>query len=255
MYPVVSVVSELHRAIKKGVFLSSVPQGAIPAAVLFDMDGTLVDSEHLWLAAELEVMSDLGATWTSADQEHCLGGPLERVADYMIERSGTSVSSHEVGQRLLGAIERRLRSEPVSWRPGALELLRECRSIGVPTALVTASWAVLVQALADRMHDEVGQPPFDVVVAGDDITNSKPHPEPYETAARLLHVSPAQALAIEDSPTGVRSAVAAGCVVVAVPHIATIGAAIGAHVVTNTLRDRSLSDLWNLAHTGGSLDL
>ncbi len=231
----------------------SVSPGAIPAAVLFDMDGTLVDSEHLWLAAEIEVMADLGTAWTSADQEHCLGGPLERVSDYMVERSATSLSSPEVGQRLLAAIENRMRSEPLAWRPGALDLLRECRSLRVPTALVTASWGVLVEALAERMRDEVGEAPFDAVVAGDDITNSKPHPEPYETAARLLDVTPAQALAIEDSPTGVRSAVAAGCVVVAVPHIATIDASSGAHLVTDSLRGRSLLELWHLASSDGTV--
>ena len=235
--------------------MSRVSQGAIPAAVLFDMDGTLVESEHLWLAAEIEVMAELGATWTSADQEHCLGGPLERVTDYMVERSGAPLSSLEVRQRLLTAIERRMRCEPLAWRPGALALLRECRNLGVPTALVTASWAVLVQALADRMHDAVGGAPFDVVVAGDDIANSKPHPEPYETAAGLLQVTPAHALAIEDSPTGVRSAVAAGCVVVAVPHITTIDASIGAHFVTNTLREMNLSDLWTRALSGGGVKL
>ncbi len=70
---------------------------SLPAAVLFDMDGTLIDSEGLWLDAEIAVMAGLGSTWSEADQEHCLGGPLERVADYMIERSGAS--RHDGGRR------------------------------------------------------------------------------------------------------------------------------------------------------------
>ena len=220
---------------------------ALPAAVLFDMDGTLVDSEHLWLASEIDVMHSLGSDWSEDDQAHCLGGPLERVAEHMAQRSGTTTSPDEVGRLLLATIETRMRTEPLNWRPGALELLRECRVLGIPTALVTASWDVLVQALAERMRVDVGVEPFDAVVAGDHIRNSKPHPEPYQTAARLLGVPPHRCLAIEDSPTGVGSAVAAGCVVVAVPDIAPIDPAAGAALIASTLEGRRLGELWGCA--------
>jgi len=221
-----------------------------PAAVLFDMDGTLVDSEHLWLDSEIQVMRSLDAEWTAMDQAHCLGGPLERVAEYMARRSGTAMSVADLGQLLLDTIEHKMRTEPLQWRPGALELLRNCRDEGIPTALVTASWDVLVQALAERMHVDVGCKPFDVTVAGDHIRNSKPHPEPYETAARLLGVVPGECLAIEDSPTGVRSAVAAGCVVVAVPHIAPIDPAEEAALIVSTLHGWHISELWRRALGG-----
>lgn len=221
--------------------------GSQPAAVLFDMDGTLVDSEHLWLESEIDVMRSLGADWSERDQAHCLGGPLERVAAYMAERSRTDTSPEDVGRLLLGSIECKMRTEPLHWRPGALDLLRECRSLGIPTALVTASWEVLVLALAARMRIDVGSEPFDVIVAGDHITNSKPHPEPYESAARQLGVSPDRCMAIEDSPTGVGSAVAAGCVVVAVPHIAPIDPQAGAALIAATLEGRGLLELWERA--------
>ena len=75
-------------------------------------------------------MAGLGASWSEADQEHCLGGPLERVADYMVELSGTSMSSDSVGGLLLDAMEVRLRESELSWRPGARSLLLECRDSG-----------------------------------------------------------------------------------------------------------------------------
>lgn len=220
----------------------------LPAAVLFDMDGTLIDSEGLWLDAEHAVMDGLGATWTPEDQAYCLGGPLERVADYMIARSGASVSTDEVGQRLLDEMEQRLRATPLLWQPGARALLLECRAAGVPTALVSASWARLIDAVSEQVEADLGLTAFDTVVAGDDVTNSKPHPEPYLTAAAALGHAPEACLALEDSPTGVRAAVAAGCRVIAIPHITDVQID-GAHVV-RTLEGRSLAELW--ASAGGT---
>lgn len=219
------------------------PSPDTPAAVLFDMDGTLVDSEGLWLQAEEAVMRGLGATWSSADQAHCLGGPLERVAEYMIDRSGATASVDEVGTMLLDEMEHRLRTSPLLWRPGARELLLECRNAGLPTALVSASWKRLIDAVAEHIHEDLRVAAFDVVVAGDDVEQSKPHPDPYLMAARLLGVHPDDCLAIEDSPTGVRSAAAAGCRVVAVPHIAEVREP-GVHVI-DSLDGRSLEDLWS----------
>lgn len=220
----------------------------LPAAVLFDMDGTLIDSEGLWLDAEHAVMDSLGATWTAADQEYCLGGPLERVADYMISRSGADITADAVGRRLLDEMEQRLRSTPLAWQPGARALLLECRQAGVPTALVSASWARLIDAVQEQVEADLGLTAFDTVVAGDEVTNSKPHPEPYLTAAATLGHAPELCLALEDSPTGVRAAVAAGCRVIAIPHIADVQID-GAHVVT-TLEGSGLADLW--VRTGGT---
>jgi HAD superfamily hydrolase (TIGR01509 family) len=217
----------------------------LPAAVLFDMDGTLIDSEGLWLDAEISVMGTLGSTWTEADQAHCLGGPLERVADYMIERSGAAASATDVGLMLLDAMEQLLRATPLAWRPGARSLLVECRSSHVPTALVSASWNRLIDAVSEKIADDIGMAPFDTVIAGDDVENSKPHPEPYLAAAAALGVAPHDCLALEDSPTGVRSAVNAGCRVVAIPHIATIDEP--AVAIVRSLDGRGLQDLWEAA--------
>lgn len=222
----------------------------LPNAVLFDMDGTLIDSEPLWLTAEIEVMSELGGEWSQADQQHCLGGPLERVAAYMVHRSGSRRAPHEVGRRLLDRMTSLLSEAPLTWRPGARELLRQSMELDIPRALVTASWGVLVDAVSDRMRDDVGAAPFSVVVTGDQTANGKPHPEPYERAARDVGASPGQCLAIEDSPTGVRSAAGAGCVVVAVPHLTTIPADIPGVLVVDCLAGWSVQGLWREATSG-----
>lgn len=217
----------------------------LPAAVLFDMDGTLVDTEGLWLESEIHVMGALGADWHHEDQVACLGGPLERVTAHMRRRSGTSLSDDVIGGMLLEQMESRLRQRPPEWRPGARELLFECRALGVPTALVSASWTRLIQAVADGLSHDIGSDPFDVVVAGDDVRNSKPHPEPYELAAARLGVATEACLAIEDSPTGVMSARDAGCRVVAVPHLADV-THLGTAVAT-VLSGMGLAGLWSLA--------
>lgn len=217
---------------------------ALPAAVLFDMDGTLVDTEGLWLQAEIHVMEQLGSDWDHDDQVVCLGGPLERVTAHMRRRSGSHLSDAAIGALLLDQMEARLLDSPPEWRPGARELLIECRERGVPTALVSASWARLIAAVAQRLTDDVGTDPFDIVVAGDDVVNSKPHPEPYHLAAVRLGVAPAVCLALEDSPTGVTSARDAGCRVVAVPHLADVSH-LGT-AVTPSLEGLGLADLWRL---------
>lgn len=216
----------------------------LPAAVLFDLDGTLLDSEDLWWDAECRVVSGWGGTWTREDQAHCLGGPLERVTAYMAERTGAPHAPEEIGSELLAAMEALLRSGELEWRPGALALLTECRAAGVPTALVSASHRRLLDAVADAVADHPGMPDpaFDVTVAGDEVDQGKPHPEPYLEAARRLGVAIDSCVVIEDSPTGVASGQASGAYVLAVPHLVGIPPQARRHVV-DTLDGVTLDDL------------
>jgi HAD superfamily hydrolase (TIGR01509 family) len=142
-------------------------------------------------------------------------------------------------------MEVRLRESELAWRPGARSLLLECRVLGIPTALVSASWTRLIAAVGQRIDDDLGQLAFDLVVAGDDVENSKPHPDPYLTAAAGLGHEPGRCLALEDSLTGVTSAASAGCRVVAIPHLIAID--IPGVVTVDSLEGATAASLWALA--------
>ena len=194
----------------------------LPAAVLFDMDGLLVETEHLWYDAELEVIEELGGTWGPEHQEILVGGPLEKAVDLLIVQSGGTHDHDEVMHMLLQAMEHQLRTKPVLWRSGAQELLLALEAAGVPCALVSASWRVLVDAVHDAVLHEVGHDLFATTVAGDEGERTKPFPDPYLLAAARIGVPPEQCVVLEDSHTGSRAGLAAGALVVAVPSLVDI---------------------------------
>lgn len=197
-------------------------------AVFFDMDGLLVDSERVWLEIETDVMARLGARWTPEHQVHLVGGSMERTVDYMLAVSGADVPAATVREWMTGGMVRRLEAG-VHVMPGALELLDAVRAEGVPVGLVTSS----LKEIAEAVLKSVGRDRFDVVVTADDVDRTKPDPEPYLTAARLLGVEPVRCVVLEDSPNGVAAATAAGCAVVAVPNLLPIDPAPGRLVVSS----------------------
>lgn len=215
-----------------------------PKALLLDLDGTLLESERLWLMAEQRVMQRYGYVWSKADQYHCLGGPLERVADYMEHKINGEQRSLSIGQELLSEVASLFVSEPLEWRPGAQALVTQVHKLQIPTVIVTASWRELLDTVMARMNESVGE--FTYSIAGDEVKESKPHPEPYLTAAASLGVSIGECLAIEDSPTGTLSAVRAGAKVIAVEHMAKIDVP-GAFVLP-TLVGHDVNSLWKLAN-------
>jgi HAD superfamily hydrolase (TIGR01509 family) len=204
-------------------------------AVLFDMDGLLIDSEPLWLAAETAVMERLGAGWTEADQQALLGGSLDRTVRHLLAKATRPQRPEVVAEWLMSGIEDRVRREGVPLQPGARELLTEVAAAGLPHALVTSS----ERGFMDAVLDSTGLR-FDVTVCADDVGVTKPDPEPYLLAGKLLGVDPARCVALEDSPNGVASAEAAGCRVFAVPSLLPIPAAPGRTVV-RSLRDLRVS--------------
>ncbi|WP_433188911.1 HAD family hydrolase [Actinoallomurus sp. CA-150999] len=206
-------------------------------AVLFDMDGLLLDSERLWLEAEAEVMAWLGGSWGPEHQEFLVGGSLDRTVAYMLELTGTPAAPEEVGRRLLDAMAGLLRAD-VPLMPGARGLLDEVRAAGLPSALVSSTH----RALMEYALDGLGRDSFTVTVAGDEVSRTKPHPEPYLAATRLLDVDPRRCVALEDSLNGATSGAAAGCHVVAVPSVVPIDEAPRRTVVTS-LREIDLDRL------------
>jgi HAD superfamily hydrolase (TIGR01509 family) len=187
-------------------------------AVMWDMDGTLVDSEKVWAEVQIELLASLGASWTLDDCMLLVGSDLrEAVKVWMTRIPDGVITAEELAEQMFGAVIVALRQE-VEFRPGAVELLRALRKAEVPCALVSASYRLMIDAVLTHLPPD----PFDVIVAGDEVTHGKPHPEPYLTAAAKLGVDPAHCVVIEDSNTGTESGTAAGAYVVAVPQWVTI---------------------------------
>jgi HAD superfamily hydrolase (TIGR01509 family) len=180
-------------------------------AVLWDLDGTLVDTEPVWMAAELELAAEHGVDWTHDDGLALVGLALPDSGDYIRTRLNSNRSSAEIVEYLVKRVAAHLEQE-VPWRPGAVDLVSAFAAAGVPQALVTMSYAPIASAVATHL-------PFAAVVTGDAVTDGKPHPEAYLTAAALLGREPGDCLAIEDSATGAASASSAGCDVLVIPHL------------------------------------
>lgn len=190
-------------------------------AVCFDMDGLTVETESLWFIAETRVMASWGAAWTPEDQAHCLGGPLSRVGEYMVRLAGRGTPEEAV-QGLIHHMEDLIRTSELEWMPGAVDLLHALRDDHVPRALVSASPMRLVGLVLERLRDHAQADLFDTWVAAEDAPRTKPHPDPYLEGCRRLQARPAHTIVLEDSANGATSGLAAGCVVVGVPHIAPI---------------------------------
>jgi HAD superfamily hydrolase (TIGR01509 family) len=186
-------------------------------AVLFDMDGLFIDSEPDWHAAESEMMRSNGYDWTPQDQLKCLGGPLERVTVYMSECLNGSKTPEQLANLIVATMNKRM-SGKVSLMSGALEFSRELNKVEMPQALVSASPRLIVDAVLAGMNEKY----FACSVAAGDIERTKPFPDPYLHAAKLLGVDIKHCLIFEDSPTGLTAARASGAFVVGIPHFVEV---------------------------------
>lgn len=212
----------------------------LPAAVFWDMDGTLVDTEPYWINAEHSIVEEAGGVWSDEYAHQLVGNDLMVSAEFIRDNSPVTMDPVEIVEDLLRRVIAQV-SEHVPWRPGAIELLTALREAGVPNALVTMSW----RSLADSVVTALPADTFAAVITGDEVEHGKPHPEPYLAAARALGVEVTDCVAIEDSPTGVRSAVAAGVPTLAVPHVVPVPAIVGA-VQAPSLRGLTPHDLRRL---------
>jgi HAD superfamily hydrolase (TIGR01509 family) len=212
----------------------------LPKAVLWDMDGTLIDSEPHWQRSEKELARAHDFDWTEEDSKSMVGLSLNESSRIFREKTGTQMSEDEVINHLTAAVSADLKRE-IIWRPGAKELLKELKRKGVKTALVTMS----LRSMALQVVDAMGFRAFDVVVAGDDVIHGKPHAEPYLKAASLLGEDPGNCVAFEDSISGILSAEAAGTKAVGIPNVMIIPARDG-RVIWETLEGKTMKDLRKL---------
>ncbi len=183
-------------------------------AVLFDMDGLLVDSEPLWFEAERTVMARMGGSWTRADQLELTGGSLGHTVGYLRAKALRPAEPALVGRWLVDAMAALVAGRGVPLMAGAAELLAEVAAAGIPSALVTSTQ----RRIMDAIIASTGLA-FAVTVCGEDVRRGKPDPEPYLRAAALLGEAPGGCVALEDSPRGIAAAQAAGCPVIAVPSM------------------------------------
>lgn len=187
------------------------------AAVLWDLDGTLVDTEPSWKATQYRLAAEYGGTWNDDHARHLVGSDLLDSAHYIRSHLGIDLSPADIVTWMVDDVLADL-SDGFSWRPGAREHLLDLRRAGVRMGLVTMSYERLLPPILADLPAGL----FEVVVAGDHVDRGKPHPEPYLTAAAALGVEPERCLAVEDSETGATSAQAAGCAVLVVPHLGLV---------------------------------
>jgi HAD superfamily hydrolase (TIGR01509 family) len=211
---------------------TAAPNGGVDraAAVLFDMDGLLIDSEPLWTVAEQELAASLGGQWSQQIKAVVVGTRLEYAVPAILDWYGVANGPAEVAAATTFLLDRmvELFDEALPLSDGAVELVEALRERGVKLGLVSSSYRVLVDAALRDMGDVR----FDVTLAGDEVRHGKPDPEPYLTTCLTLGVDPAATVVLEDAPSGVTSGEAAGCVVVAVPSVADIAATPTRPVVT-----------------------
>jgi HAD superfamily hydrolase (TIGR01509 family) len=191
-------------------------------AVLFDMDGTLVETEELWGEAMSALARELGGRLSAGARERTVGTSMRVAMTVLHADLGLDRTDEEL-QRDARWVEdgtaALMTSRGIPWRPGARELLTAVRAAGLATALVTTTPRRIAGIVLDRINAELGSSPFDVTVCGDEVPARKPDPAPYRQAMAALRVEPAASVVVEDSLVGVTSGLAAGATVLGVPSL------------------------------------
>jgi HAD superfamily hydrolase (TIGR01509 family) len=209
----------------------------LPAAVLWDMDGTIIDSEPYWLASESEFAASYDSSWGHDDGLGVIGMSLYESSKILKERVGSPLEPQQIIDQITDGVLSQLERK-IPWRPGARELLQLLKANNVKTALVTGS----MHRMAQKVAEQIGFNAFDVIVGGDDVLNGKPHPDSYLLAAQMLGVEATDCVAFEDSLTGITAAEAAGTKAVGIPHIVDIPMAEG-RTLWPTLEGVTMSEL------------
>lgn len=201
-----------------------------PAAVLWDMDGTLIDSEPLWLETEIAMLDRYGIELTEDVRNSLVGSGL-RAAALVFQGLGVPLTIDEIIAEWTVGVIARLRATEPQWRPGALELLTSLSAAGIPSGLVTMAVREIADTVMELLPAGIR---FTSVLGGDEVQHEKPHPQPYLLGAAQLGVQIVDCLALEDSINGLRSAHASGAVAIGIPHTISLEG-VSAHELWPTL--------------------
>lgn len=211
----------------------------LPVALLWDFDGTLVDSEKSWHAAERRLATEWGATLTPADQKSMTGLSLRDSALTLMRIAGrTDADPDEYAQVLNDYALEDMQRQGVEFRPGARALLDAAAAAGVRQALVSATFVSVLETILAGLDSH----PYEVVVGGDMVTEGKPGPEPYLVAVGRLGLEVRDCLALEDSIPGTTSAERAGLATLGIPFEQEIAPATRRRLVS-TLSGLTLAEV------------
>jgi HAD superfamily hydrolase (TIGR01509 family) len=179
------------------------------------MDGTLIDTEPYWIAAETELVGSFGGQWSHEQGLAVVGSGLWLTAQ-ALQEVGVDMEGRQIIDWLSDRVKQKM-SEQMPWRPGALAMISALLDEGIPLALVTMSFRKMAYYLAESAVKELDRPVFSFVITGEDVAEAKPHPEAYLTAAQELGVDPNNCVAFEDSGHGAHAAFAAGAFTIGIP--------------------------------------
>lgn len=203
-------------------------------AVLFDMDGTLVETEQYWGEAMCELAARLGGRMSGAARAQTIGASMRVSMSVLHADLGLTRTEDQLRSDARWVEDRtaELMGAGISWRPGAAELVSEVRAAGLATALVTTTPRHLAEIVLRVITSDLRGDPFDVTICGDEVPARKPDPAPYRQAMQALAVEPAECVVVEDSEAGITAGLAAGAAVLGVPAMQSVAPAPGL-----TLRD------------------